>query len=227
MRCFGLFVWDRTASFRFESWPRGIGDELPMRSHLPAHRTSSPALSLIAPLPQFDAEPAAHGETHQAVFGREHPPGFRWLHERFGSNFRLTELQSAIGRIQLQRLPEWTAARTRNALQLAAALADLPAVRMPLPAAGLVHAWYKFYAFVQPEGLAAGWSHARVASSYIAATGVLAIALLVGGWLWVLGLAGVVLLIGLWLDQRVALAFVVASRSQCPIGYQGSVQVYC
>ena len=103
-----------------------------------------------------------HGKTHQAVFGREHPPGFRWLHERFGSNFRLTELQSAIGRLQLQRLPEWTAARTRNALQLAAALADLPAVRVPLPAEGLVHAWYKFYAFVQPEALAAGWSRDRI-----------------------------------------------------------------
>ena len=59
----------------------------------------------------------------------------------------------------------------------------------------------------------AGWSHARVASSYIAATGVLAIALLVGGWLWVIGLAWAVLIIGLWLDQRVALAFEVASRS--------------
>ena len=59
----------------------------------------------------------------------------------------------------------------------------------------------------------AGWSHAAVASLYIASTAVLAIALLVGGWLWVLGFAGVVLLIGLWLDQRVALAFVVASRS--------------
>ena len=103
-----------------------------------------------------------HGKTHQAVFGREHPPGFRWLHERFGSNFRLTELQSAIGCIQLQRLPEWTAARTRNALQLAEALHDLPAVRVPLPPEGLTHAWYKFYAFVQPEALAAGWSRDRI-----------------------------------------------------------------
>ena len=66
-----------------------------------------------------------HGKTHDVVFGREHPPGFRWLHERFGSNFRLTELQSAIGRIQLHRLPEWTAIRTRNALLLAEALGDL------------------------------------------------------------------------------------------------------
>ena len=111
-----------------------------------------------------------HGKTHEAVFGRDHPTGFRWLHERFGSNFRLTELQSAIGRIQLQRLPEWTAARTRNALLLADALADLPAVRVPLPPEGLTHAWYKFYAFVKPEALAAGWSRDRTLSE-IAALG--------------------------------------------------------
>ena len=110
-----------------------------------------------------------HGKTHQAVFGREHPSGFRWLHERFGSNFRLTELQSSIGRLQLQRLTDWTAARTRNALLLAEALRDLPAVRVPLPAEGLVHAWYKFYAFVQPEALAPGWSRDRILSEIASA----------------------------------------------------------
>ena len=103
-----------------------------------------------------------HGKTYESVFGREHLPGFRWLHERFGSNFRLTELQSAIGRIQLQRLPEWNAVRTRNALLLAGALSDMPAVRVPLPPAHLTHAWYKFYAFVQPEALADGWSRDRI-----------------------------------------------------------------
>jgi len=111
-----------------------------------------------------------HGKTQEAVFGREHPPGFSWLHERFGSNFRLTELQSAIGRIQLQRLPEWTAIRTRNALLLAEALGDLPAVRVPLPPEHLTHAWYKFYAFVQSEALADGWSRDRILSE-IAALG--------------------------------------------------------
>ena len=111
-----------------------------------------------------------HGKTHEVVFGREHPPGFRWLHERFGSNFRLTELQSAIGRLQLQRLPEWTSARTRNALLLAEALALCPAVRVPLPPEGLTHAWYKFYAFVNPEALADGWCRDRILSE-IAALG--------------------------------------------------------
>lgn len=105
-----------------------------------------------------------HGKTHKAVFGREHPPGFRWLHERFGSNFRLTELQSAIGRIQLQHLPEWTAIRTRNAVLLAEALSDLPAVRVPLPPEHLTHAWYKFYAYVKPDALADGWSRDRILS---------------------------------------------------------------
>jgi dTDP-4-amino-4,6-dideoxygalactose transaminase len=110
-----------------------------------------------------------HGKTLEAVHRREHPPGFRWLHERFGSNFRLTELQSAIGRIQLKRLPEWTAARSRHAMRLAAALSDLSVVRVPLPPEGIAHAWYKFYAFVQPEALAAGWSRDRILSEIAAA----------------------------------------------------------
>ena len=98
-----------------------------------------------------------HGKTYEAVHGRRHSPGFRWLHERFGSNFRLTELQSSIGRIQLSRLSEWTAIRTFNARMLVAALSGLPAVRLPLPPDNIIHAWYKFYAYVQPDALADGW----------------------------------------------------------------------
>jgi dTDP-4-amino-4,6-dideoxygalactose transaminase len=73
-------------------------------------------------------------------------------------------MHSAIGRIQLQRLTDWTAARTRNALLLAEALGDLPAVRVPLPPDGIEHAWYKFYALVEPEALAPGWSRDRILS---------------------------------------------------------------
>ncbi len=108
-----------------------------------------------------------HGKAHDSVFKREHPPGFRWLHERFGSNFRLTELQSAIGRVQLRRLPQWTDARTGNALLLAEALGDLSAVRVPLPPKEIIHAWYKFYAFVDPNALDNGWSRDRILSEIV------------------------------------------------------------
>jgi len=118
-----------------------------------------------------------HGKIHQAVYGRKHPPASAGCTSvtasracGYGSNFCLTEMQSAIGRIQLQRLPEWTAACTLNALQLAEALADCPAVRVPLPPEGITHAWYKFYAFVKPDALAEGWSRDRILSE-IAALG--------------------------------------------------------
>ena len=103
-----------------------------------------------------------HGKVHDVVFGRDHPPGFRWLHQRFGSNFRLTELQSAIGRKQLKNLPEWTAVRTRNAFILADALSTCSVVRVPMPPDGITNAWYKFYAFVKSDALADGWSRDRI-----------------------------------------------------------------
>ena len=59
----------------------------------------------------------------------------------------------------------------------------------------------------------AGWPHDRVSLIYIAATAVLAVALLAGGWPWVFGLSVLELLIGVWLDQRFAVPFVFASKS--------------
>ena len=58
----------------------------------------------------------------------------------------------------------------------------------------------------------AGWPHARVSSLYIAATAVLALALLAGGLPWVVGLAVVELFVGFWLDRHVAVPFAVASQ---------------
>lgn len=105
-----------------------------------------------------------HGKTLDSVNRSHSTSGFRWLHDRFGSNFRLTELQSAIGSIQLQRLQEWTSIRTRNALLLANSLSRFSSLRIPLPGEDLTHAWYKFYAFVIPEGLAEGWNRDRIIS---------------------------------------------------------------
>ncbi len=103
-----------------------------------------------------------HGKGYEAVFTRRHPPGFRWLHERFGTNARLTEMQAAIGRRQLLKLPAWLERRAHFANLLREILGGLAAVRLPWPPAGVRHAWYKFYLFVRPEALAGGWSRDRI-----------------------------------------------------------------
>jgi len=107
-----------------------------------------------------------HGKSLTALHRKEHPPGFRWLHQRFGSNFRLTELQSAIGRLQLQRLSDWTRLRHAHAQALIDALSAIPLLRVPLPPDHLTHAWYKFYAYVIQERLAPGWSRDRLLAEF-------------------------------------------------------------
>lgn len=89
-----------------------------------------------------------HGKSWEAVYEREHPPGFRWLHESVGTNWRLTEMQSAIGRIQLQRMPEWTVARQANCRAIWETAASLPGLRVPVVPEDIGHAGYKCYVFV-------------------------------------------------------------------------------
>ncbi len=104
-----------------------------------------------------------HGKSWSAVYGRVHPPGFRWLHESFGTNWRLTEMQSAIGRIQITRMPQWHAARKSNARFILEACGKFPAVlNVPALPGDIEHAWYKCYVFVKPEGLGQGWTRDRI-----------------------------------------------------------------
>ena len=109
-----------------------------------------------------------HGKSFDAVYRRQHPPGFRWLHESFGTNWRLTEMQSAIGRIQLRRLDAWVATRRRHAGTLNSAFASLPALRLTLPPEDVFHSYYKFYAFVRPDRLREGWDRDRIMNAVVA-----------------------------------------------------------
>ena len=99
-----------------------------------------------------------HGKSWDAVYKREHGPGFRWLHGDFGSNFRGTEIQAALGRIQYRRLDNWRDDRTRNAALLSAGLSDIACMRIPVPGPGLTHAYYRLYAYLDVEALAPGWT---------------------------------------------------------------------
>lgn len=115
-----------------------------------------------------------HGKSWEAVYERQHPEGFRWLHESFGGNGRMLEIQAAIGRIQLRRMADWTKARTRHAHAIWDACRPHAAARVPefrcsgscaagcANRSGCVHGFYKCYVYVESVNLAKGWSRDRI-----------------------------------------------------------------
>jgi len=121
-----------------------------------------------------------HGKSFDAVYNRQHPPGFRWLHESFGTNWRMLEMQAVIGRIQLKRMADWTKARTANATRIQEALrsAGGDAVRLPAircegctgcsGAAACVHANYKYYAYLRLDALKPDWTRDRIVEEIVA-----------------------------------------------------------
>ncbi len=123
-----------------------------------------------------------HGKNYNLVNSESQELGFRWLHTRFGSNFRLTEMQSAIGRIQLQKLSNWVEDRNRNAgifLNALKPFADESGpIRIPQPICkgcigqcqpeGCRHAYYRLYVFTRPENLKETWTRDRLVSEFSA-----------------------------------------------------------
>lgn len=103
-----------------------------------------------------------HGKSYDAVYNRQHPPGFRWLHEDFGTNWRMLEVQSAIGRVILRKLDGWIEKRRMHAHYLSERFREIPALRVPEVPADLYHAYYKYYAYVRPEMLKSGWNRDRI-----------------------------------------------------------------
>ncbi len=112
-----------------------------------------------------------HGKSFQTVYESIHAPGYRWLHESFGTNWRLSEVQSAVGRVALRKLPRWIDIREQHAARLMEGLGQHAALRVPKRPSHIRHANYKCYAFVRSECLAPGWSRDRIAME-IAALGV-------------------------------------------------------
>lgn len=116
-----------------------------------------------------------HGKSYAAVYERDHMPGFRWLHESFGTNWRMMEIQGVIGRIQLRRMSDWTTRRRQNAEAIRNACRQFSVLRVPDfkccanscadasdSCATCCHANYKCYVYIKPEQLAPGWSRDRI-----------------------------------------------------------------
>ena len=103
-----------------------------------------------------------HGKSWEAVFEHEHPPGFRWLHEHFGTNGRMTEMQAAIGRYQLNKMPKWFSSRNNNAKRIWDATAKLRGLRTPEIPNHIEHAAYKCYVFIEQSELKSSWNRDKI-----------------------------------------------------------------
>jgi dTDP-4-amino-4,6-dideoxygalactose transaminase len=112
-----------------------------------------------------------HGKSWEAIYERDHQPGFRWLHESFGTNWRMLEVQGVIGRIQLRRMAQWRVSRINNAERIWSQARELKGLRVPAVSENYAHAAYKCYVFVEPQQLKADWNRDRILTE-ISALGV-------------------------------------------------------
>lgn len=109
-----------------------------------------------------------HGKTWRPFTDDAPRQPLPWSHDSFGTNWRMIEMQAAIGLIQLDRMADWTARRARHAGVLESACRAIPALRTPQTPEGVDHAWYRFYTFVRPDRLKPGWSRDRIVEAITA-----------------------------------------------------------
>jgi len=103
-----------------------------------------------------------HGKSYEAVYEREHPKGFQWLHESFGMNYRMTEIQAAIGRIQIKKMPDWHSKRINNANKIWNSARQCKGLRVPGIPDYIEHAAYKCYVFIKEGQLKSGWNRDKI-----------------------------------------------------------------
>jgi len=106
-----------------------------------------------------------HGKDRDLATAPKNGHSYRLVHRSFGTNWRLTEMQSALGRVLLRKLDARVATRRRNAAVLDAEFAKSPALRVVRPRQDEECSYYKYYAYLRPEKLAAGWDRERVLSA--------------------------------------------------------------
>ena len=103
-----------------------------------------------------------HGKNHDLMKEPHDSRGYRWVHESIGTNLRMTEMQSAIGRVLLRKLTQSVDVRRRHASFLAQEFATIPGLRVTQPGPDFYHSYYKYYAFLRPDTLSSDWSRDRI-----------------------------------------------------------------
>ncbi|WP_416357626.1 DegT/DnrJ/EryC1/StrS family aminotransferase [Aureimonas phyllosphaerae] len=99
-----------------------------------------------------------HGKSYALAHQGIGAPGFRWLHQSIGTNWRMMSIQAVLGLRQLERLEDWRLERERNARIWMNGLRDLALVSIPELSSRHTHAWYRLYAHLDPSRLAEGWT---------------------------------------------------------------------
>ncbi len=114
-----------------------------------------------------------HGKSYKAIYDKKHLPGFKWVHESFGTNWRMTEIQGAIGRFQLKKIASWTKIRNKYQNMIWSSASMIPGIRVPQfrcnscicnKSKSCVHAAYKCYLFIERDVLKKGWDRERIIS---------------------------------------------------------------
>lgn len=108
-----------------------------------------------------------HGKSWSTIYEKTHPPGFRWLHESFGTNWRMMEIQAAVGLKQLRKMPSWTAKRFQYSNQILTTAKKMDCLRVPAIPEHIEHAFYKCYVFVKPELLKSEWDRDRIIAEMV------------------------------------------------------------
>ena len=103
-----------------------------------------------------------HGKSYEAVYKKKHPYGFRWVNESFGTNWRMTEMQGVIGRIQLRRMENWRTNRITNANKIWDTAKKCKGLRVPDIPNHIDHAAFKCYVFVKSNELKNKWDRDKI-----------------------------------------------------------------
>lgn len=103
-----------------------------------------------------------HGKDYDRAKTPAHEGSYRYVHSGIGTNWRMTGMQAAIGIRQLAKLTDWVAARRLRARELDRAFGAIPALRVATPGEDFGHAYYRYYVYVRPERLKAGWDRNKI-----------------------------------------------------------------
>lgn len=105
-----------------------------------------------------------HGKNHKKMMSNNSKKtGFKWVHDDFGSNYRMTEMQAGIGITQLKKLDKWQKIREANSLRIINKFKEYKdAVEFFNYPKEMKFAWYRCCILINENKLNRGWSRDRI-----------------------------------------------------------------